>query len=334
MTSLLTKIKSLHSQISTNTQNISNKQNLLTAGTNIIFDENYMISSGGGGSNITQEDLDLKQYLITSSTNLTCNSLNTNHLEVNNIISTSQFFDTIVLRRPTGISGSSGNNRIGIREIQCWVNGVNIMIDNGLTSYFAYFLNKEADIGPQGASSPSTLAYNNVIEINETSTGGALSSSGNVNNALIIKNIPLTLIIDIQALVLYNRDINNTGQVIVGVGIELDNSIKDPNLTKPLATTPVITSTAELVYRYNFPSIDTYTNFIGENSITNIVNNTFAFTQEGIVSSYTEITGDVVVKGDLTVENIIVGSHNLITEINGLEIELSGKQNILTQGNI
>ena len=35
----------------------------------------------------------------------------------------------------------------------------------------------------------------------------------------------------------------------------------------------------------------------------------------------------------LTAENIIVGSTNLITEINGLEMELSGKQNILTQGN-
>ena len=87
-----------------------------------------------------------------------------------------------------------------------------------------------------------------------------------------------------------------------------------------------------MVHHYNFSSINTYTNFIGENSITNIVNNTFAFTQEADIISYTEITGDVVVKGDLTVENIILGSTNLITEINGLEIELSGKQNILTQG--
>jgi len=87
-----------------------------------------------------------------------------------------------------------------------------------------------------------------------------------------------------------------------------------------------------MVYRYNFPSIDTYTAFVGANSLTNIVNNTFAFAQEANLISYTEITGDVVVKGDLTVENIILGSTNLITEINGLEIELSGKQNILTQG--
>ena len=57
-----------------------------------------------------------KQDTITSSTNLICNSLNTNHLEVNNIISTSIFFDTIVLRRPTGVSGV-GSDRIGVKEL-------------------------------------------------------------------------------------------------------------------------------------------------------------------------------------------------------------------------
>jgi hypothetical protein len=58
-----------------------------------------------------------------------------------------------------------------------------------------------------------------------------------------------------------------------------------------------------LVYRYNFPSIDTYTDFVGVNSITNIVNNTFAYTQEADVISYTAITGDIVLAGDLTAEN-------------------------------
>jgi hypothetical protein len=74
-----------------------------------------------------------------------------------------------------------------------------------------------------------------------------------------------------------------------------------------------------LVYRYNFPSIDTYTDFVGVNSFTNIVNNTFAFTQEADVISYTEITGDVVVAGDLTAENLIVGSTNVITELTSLD---------------
>jgi flagellar basal body P-ring protein FlgI len=82
-----------------------------------------------------------------------------------------------------------------------------------------------------------------------------------------------------------------------------------------------------LIYRYNFPSIDTYTAFVGVNSITNIVNNTFAFTQEADIISYTEITGDVVVEGDLTVENIIVGSNNLVIEINT-------KQNIIQDGGL
>jgi hypothetical protein len=42
MTSLLTKIKSLDSQVLTNTENISNTQNLLTAGTNITIDVNII----------------------------------------------------------------------------------------------------------------------------------------------------------------------------------------------------------------------------------------------------------------------------------------------------
>jgi hypothetical protein len=76
-----------------------------------------------------------KQDTITSSNYFNCNSLTTNHLEVDNIISTSQFFDTIVVRRPTEISGV-GSDRIGVKELQCWVNGVNIIINNGLTNYF------------------------------------------------------------------------------------------------------------------------------------------------------------------------------------------------------
>ena len=77
-----------------------------------------------------------------------------------------------------------------------------------------------------------------------------------------------------------------------------------------------------MVYRYDFPSIDTYTDFVGENSITNIVNNTFAFAQVVDVISCTEITGDVIVSGDLTAENLIVGSTNVITELISLHIRL------------
>jgi hypothetical protein len=46
-------------------------------------------------------DILTKQDLITTSTDLDCNSLTTPNLEVD----TRKYFDTIVLRRPTGITG-------------------------------------------------------------------------------------------------------------------------------------------------------------------------------------------------------------------------------------
>jgi hypothetical protein len=179
-----------------------------------------------------------KQELINSSTNLICNSLTINHLEVDNSISTSQFFDTFVVRRPTGVSGV-GSDRIGVKELQCWVNGVNIMIDNGLTSYFTSWLDKEVAIASQNVSTPSTNAYNNIIN----DLGALSSSSVGINSALLIKNIPYTIIHNIQALVFYSRDTNDTLQTAVGLGIEFYNSTNDPTYTTPLASTPVITTT-------------------------------------------------------------------------------------------
>jgi len=267
------------------------------------------------------EDILTKQDLITSATDLECNSLTTGDLEVNGNITKKTYFDTIVVRRPTGVSGV-GSDRIGVKELQCWVNGVNIMTDNGLTSYFASWLDKDTDTGPQNVATPSTLAHNNSLE----DLGALSTGSEGLNSALIIKNIPTTSIHNIQAIVFYSRDSNDTLQTAVGLGIELYNSTNDPNLTTPLASTPVITATALLVYRYDFPSIDTYTDFFGVNSITNIVNNTFAFAQVIVVISYTEITGDVVVAGDLTAENLIVGSTNVITELTSLDTRLDAEE--------
>jgi len=52
-----------------------------------------------------------KQATITTSTDLTPNSITTNNLEVNKSvdIDTSKYFDTIVIRRPTGTSGIEGD---------------------------------------------------------------------------------------------------------------------------------------------------------------------------------------------------------------------------------
>ena len=68
MSSLLQQIKSLD----------ANKQNSLTAGTNITIDANNVISSSGGeGGEVTQAELDLKQDVITTATDISCNTLTT-----------------------------------------------------------------------------------------------------------------------------------------------------------------------------------------------------------------------------------------------------------------
>ena len=90
---------------------------------------------------------------------------------------------------------------------------------------------------------------------------------------------------------------------------ELYNSTYDPTYTTPLATTTPITAAQALqaikVFRFDFASISTYTgSFAGENSTTQIPSNTFAETANGTfpaISTF-EITGNVVVAGDLTLK--------------------------------
>jgi hypothetical protein len=69
MSSLLQQIKSLD----------INKQNALSPGTNITIDENNVISAAGGtdGGGITQEQLDAKEDLITTTTDISSNTLTT-----------------------------------------------------------------------------------------------------------------------------------------------------------------------------------------------------------------------------------------------------------------
>jgi len=78
--------------------------------------------------------------------------------------------------------------------------------------------------------------------------------------------------------VLYSRDDFNVDRAI-GLGTELYNSNNDPNLETTLASTNIF-STAVDVYRCDFPSITSYSSgFVGVDSITNIVNDTYALTE-------------------------------------------------------
>jgi len=64
--------------------------------------------------------------------------------------------------------------------------------------------------------------------------------------------------------------------------MELYDTRYDPNLTEALATTNII-SQASLTYRFDFQSIHTYTDFIGEDSLTSIVKYTYAITANAII---------------------------------------------------
>ena len=93
-----------------------------------------------GTTNIISE-IGTKQDEITTTTDLSCNSLNTHDLIVNEslnvddkIVVEDQSFNTLVFRRPDLTSSS-----FDYREIQVWVSGVNILATNSSTleGYFA-----------------------------------------------------------------------------------------------------------------------------------------------------------------------------------------------------
>ena len=139
--------------------------------------------------------------------------------------------------------------QINLTEIQCWVGEVNILPpnSNGLISYFANWdKDKTFETGDTGScfeTAPASFLYNNLIEV------GLAAHSNLFTSAVIIKNIPLTAIEDIQALVLYNRqDSVSTNFVrIVNMFFELYNSTDDPDYKNPFATTtPITTEQQEL----------------------------------------------------------------------------------------
>jgi len=109
-------------------------------------------------------------------------SLTTNQLIVNDDL----FYDTIVMRRPTGNTGVTDEFAINIYELQCWVNDTNILYDNSsnLVSYFAYWTDKEDEVAPSIA--PSAL-YDN--DISESGRIGSFADSRD-DFVVIIKNVP------------------------------------------------------------------------------------------------------------------------------------------------
>jgi len=284
-------------------------QNELTTGANITIDGNEISCDLTAGTNIditsgvisttglaTTTQLGTKQDEITTDTDLTLNSITTSSLNTSGRVgfdTTNIQFNTLVLRRPTG------NDRIILNEIQVWVNGVNILPSNSgdLNGYFAdWDTDKDTPIPALdfGGVKSVDKVYNKILEIN--SKFGTHSNGG---NAMIIKDIPLTNINDIQSIVYYNRFGEDRA---IGLVLELYNTTNDADLIYPLASSNVIT-TESLRYRFDFPSITSYSGFADENSINEIVNDTIALT-ETISLSNIEMTGNVSMNNDLSVGEV------------------------------
>jgi len=274
---------------------------------------------GIGGASGTEN------LLVTGSERITGNLDVSGGLNVNGNINlnTNTYFDTIVIRR----LNESDTTHINLNELQVWVNGSNILFLNSasLTGYFAIWANKQIDIGSDANNSPVSLLYNNIFD---SDSGPMTISPGGSAAAIIIKNIPLTSINEIQAIVLYNRI--TSSQRAIGLFFELYNSTNDPNLTEVLANTNVITSSA-LRYRYNFPSLSTYTgSFATANSTTNIVSNSIASTEEANVILMTDLTviGNILNTGNIQndkfkVTQVVTRLSNLYNGAGGGEITIA-----------
>jgi hypothetical protein len=112
-----------------------------------------------------------------------------------------------------------------------------------LIGYFALFTNNDTDIGSLLDTTPaSNIYYDIILTLDEEARS---PSNTDVEQALIIKNIPLTKIDEIETLVLYNRTINaNSHNRAIGLAIELYDERNDANLETLLATSnPITTST-------------------------------------------------------------------------------------------
>jgi len=137
-------------------------------------------------------------------------------------------FNTIVIRR----FDETNFNIIALREIQCWVNEINILppISDDLIGYFANWSNNSVELQPSNAGT-STIRYVLPYMVDDILTSGTASQSDPTTNtnAMIIKSIPLTFVNDIQALVLFDR-LSTSSQISpVGLIIELSTA----SMTQP-----------------------------------------------------------------------------------------------------
>jgi len=128
--------------------------------------------------------------------------------------------------------------------------------------------------------------------------------------------IPLTStfnIADIQTLILYNRTFSSFGNRSIGLQFQIYNRVDDPTFSNPLVITNTITQ-GQAVYRFDFPAISTYSNFVSVDSTDYITSTalistdlTFAAGQEPEVAIGLKIVdGRLETNQEISTKNVIV----------------------------
>jgi len=345
-TNLLTEISGKQSSIGDGDLTIAKTSELQTALDNKYDDTGGSITGSVsitgdlivGTTNIITE-IGRKQDDLTTDTDLTLNSITLNEFIVNNnlnmdngITYLASEFNTLVIRR----FDESTDVNFNLNELQIWVNDVNILPSNisTLNAYFANWSDKDTPLPARTLD--GVVRDVNSFLFDETILFAVESAAETPVNAVVIKNIPSTLVNDIQAVVLYHRGGDGNVLRALGLTIELYNTIEDPTLLSPLATTPVIERGVRR-YRYNFPSIDTYTlGFATGDSTTQIPADV-----EDLTTTFSTITEDATKtngKGELTInaKTSITGglACDTITlpTIGDVESTIQGKQTKLTAG--
>jgi len=252
-------------------------------------------------------------------------SLTTNQLIVNDDL----YFDTIVIRRPTNIGTGQFT---GIREVQLFVNDVNVLPDLVTQStfnvdgtplqdiseipFFIDWSDKTLDINH--ATFYASNVVNDIIDSTTSFVDGAYwgiqngAQISNINVALYIPMSDKINIKDIQSAIIYNRKTDTeTNVTFVGCAIELYNRSIDPNLENTLSSTNVIT-TPKNVYRFDYPAIDTYPSgdFSDTDSIDYIASETLAL--KDVVSEFAEsanITGGLKADTITTTGNVDISGN-------------------------
>ena len=309
-----TDTTALQAQIDTNTADISgiqiNKQDTLTAGDNITIVDNVISSSGGGTATI-------QDNATFTSVNITNTPIETTDQAVNitsQLIVKGETFDTIILRR------ISGDNTINLREIQLWINDINVLPTNtnssqnqdnlSLGDKVEFFIQNTNGSYSTRNGLQSYFASNSVNNIIGDNLDTHSESSDNAS-----LYIPLTStfnIADIQTLILYNRTFSSFGNRSIGLQFQIYNRVDDPTFSNPLVITNTITQ-GQAVYRFDFPAISTYSNFVSSDSTQFITSTalistdiTFGDGQGTVAIGLKIVDGRLETNQEISTKNVVV----------------------------